>query len=303
MKLFKLSLLALPLFVLVACGGGNEEGKKTIVDFIKEASDKSQESKKPIEKSIQDVFSGDYDRYQVILFEGYIGAIPSSITWSGGKMSVRIFERRNQTGGDYLSLDMPLGESENNVHQLPEEYKQSDLKVVTDDGKILGVGDKVRIKADGYYKSNSLSSNYYSMDVITVEEVEGDFDESVFEEAVPLTSDIIADTAVKSIYTYMDGTFSIPSVFFSMYGEIGLNFKTNTNKDIDKVDVMVGEGPSTMNSLPESYTSKNLVLRDFNGEELKGATKVRVYGVWERYSFQSSTGLNGKFKLEEIKKL
>ena len=67
--------------------------------------------------------------------------------------------------------------------------------------------------------------------------MEKDFDESVFEAAVPLSDAILNDTSQKSVYTYMEGTFSIPSVFFSMYGEIGLNFATKTNSQLDKVDV------------------------------------------------------------------
>ena len=102
----------------------------------------------------------------------------------------------------------------------------------------------------------------------------------------------------------MDGTLSIPTVFFSMYGEIGLNFANKTNTKLDKVDVMVADGPSSMNTLPDSYTAKDLVVRDFLGNEIKRGAKVRVYGVWDRYSFKSSgSGPNGTFKLEEIKSL
>ena len=39
----------------------------------------------------------------------------------------------------------------------------------------------------------------------------------------------------------------------------------------------------------------------FKGNEIKRGSKVRVYGMWDRYSFKSSMdGPNGKFKLEEI---
>lgn len=293
MKLFKLTLLALPL-VMISCGGGNE-GKKSIADFIKEASDKSNKNEKPIKTSLEKIFTGEYDSEQTLIFEGYLGSIPSSITWANGKMSVRIFERRNQTGGNYVNLDMSLGTDKNEVKELPEEYKQSDLKVTTDNGKVIGVGAKVRVEATNYYGS----TNYHSMEIVSIELIDEEYTGDVFKEAVPITSAILADTSKKIVYGYMDGVFAIPSVFFSMYGEIGLDFKNTTNREIKTVDVLVGEGPSNMNNLPSSYTAKDLVIRDYKGEVIKNGTKVRVYGVWERYSFETS-GLDGKFKLEEI---
>ncbi len=292
----RLATLSLIGLVLVSCGG-NDPDNRTIADFIKDAANKTEQSLKPQKVSIDDLFSNEYESGQSLEFEGVIGAIPSTITWSGGRMNVKIVERRNQTGGRSIGLDMPLGTSENHVHELPEKYQQSDLKVVADDGTVLGVGDIVKVKANGYYRSG----DYCTLDVVSVKAVDKDFDESVFETAVPLTNAILNDTAQKSVYTYMEGTFSIPSVFFSMYGEIGLNFATKTNSQIDKVDVLVGEGPSTMNNLPDSYSAKDLIVRDFNGDEIKRGAKVRVYGVWDRYSFKSSMdGPNGKFKLEEI---
>ena len=285
------------LGLLIASCGGNDPEKKTIADFIKDAAKKSAENLKAQKVSYNDLFEKEYESGQTLEFEGYIGAIPSTISWSGGRMDVRIVQRRYQTGGKTLSLDMPLGKANNNVNELPEEYKQSDLKVVTEEGKTIGVGTKVRVKASGFYRSG----DYASLDVISISAIDGDFDNKVFESAVPLTNAILADTSQKSVYCYMEGTLSIPSVFFSMYGEIALNFATKTNTKLDKVDVFVGEGPSTMTSLPDSYTAKDLILRDYMGKEAKGAKKVKVYGVWDRYSFVSSSpGPNGKFKLEEI---
>lgn len=286
--------------LLAASCGGNDPDKKTIADFIKDAAKKSAENLKPKAVSMDDIFSKEFDRDQTLEFEGVIGAIPTTITWSGGRMNVKIVERRNQTGGRSIGLDMPLGTEKNHVHELPETYKQSDLKVVADDGTVLSVGDRVKIKANGYYRSG----DYCTMEVISVKPIKGNFDPTIFESAVALTNDILADTAQKSVYCYMDGTLSIPTVFFSMYGEIGLNFANKTNTKLDKVDVMVAEGPSSMNTLPDSYTAKDLVVRDFLGNEIKRGAKVRVYGVWDRYSFKSSgSGPNGTFKLEEIKSL
>ena len=68
---------------------------RTIADFIKDAANKTEQSLKPQKVSIDDLFSNEYESGQSLEFEGVIGAIPSTITWSGGRMNVKIVERRN----------------------------------------------------------------------------------------------------------------------------------------------------------------------------------------------------------------
>jgi hypothetical protein len=283
--------------LLVSCNNNrdHENPFKKLREALEEERDKV--NTEPQSVSITDVFSNDYDDREVLEFWGYIGQIPTTVSFSGGTMNIRIFERRHQSGGSYLNLDMPLGADNNEVEKLPAQYKQEDLRVHTKSGKTIGVGAKVKIRATDYYSSG----DYYSMEVISIEAVGGDgFDNSVFSEAKVLTSAVLADTSIHEQYSYMDGTLSIPTVFYSMDGTIGLDFKTSSNSDIDEVDIAVGEGPSTMDMLPSSYTSKDLKVRDADGNPIKPGAKVRVYGTWERYSFVSSTGLGGRFYVEEV---
>lgn len=286
--------------VLSSCGGSEKEGGLKRLQEMMERDSKKNVDLKPVKLEIEDVFKGGYEAEQTLVYEGYIGQVPTTISMSGGKMDVRIFPRRNQTNGNYVNLDVTIGTSKNNVKSLPEKYKQEDLIVFADDNTKLGVGDKVRVTATGYYSS----TNYFSMEAVTIEAIKEDkFNKDVFDDAVALTSAMVHDTSVHEVYGYMDGVLSIPTVFYSMYGEIALNFKTGTNKDFDKVDIRTGKGPSTMNELPASYTPKDLVVRDLDGNAIKAGAKVRVYGTWQRYSFVSSTGLGGTFKVEEIVKL
>lgn len=300
MKLLQFTVLLSAVFLFGCSGSSDRKNNFDRLEKLLNKDKKEEVSTDPINVELGDVFANDYDRKQVLIFEGYIGLIPTTVSFSGGTMDVKIFERRNQNGGSHVNLDIKLGTSHNNVHKLPEQYKQEDLIVITDNGKEVGVGAKVRVTATGYYSSR----DYYSMDAIKIEAVNNSvFDKSVFEHATKLTSDLIHDTSRSEVYSYMDGTFSIPSVFYSMYGDIALDFKTSTNTDFKKVDMHVGSGPSTMNELPASYTPKDLVLRDVDGNEIPAGSKVRVYGTWERYSFVSSTGLGGKFYVEELVKL
>lgn len=296
MKLLQLSVVLLALAV-VGCNSNRDKENpfKKLAEIMKEEN--KDVNTDPQAVSLNDVFSNDYDDREVLEFEGYIGQIPTTVSFSGGTMNIRIFQRRNQAGGSYLNLDVPLGTGNNEVEKLPAQYKQEDLKVHTKSGKVIGVGSKVKVKATGYYASG----DYYAMDVLSIEAASEDsFDNNVFKDAQVLTSDIIADTSMHEVYSYMDGVLSIPSVFYSMDGTIGLDFKTSSNKDFDEVDIAVGEGPSTMDMLPSSYTSKDLLVRDAEGNPIKPGSKVRVYGTWERYSFVSSTGLGGRFYVEEV---
>ena len=290
-------LLIATALTLASCGG---EKKESLFDkMIKEGSNRSKEvSSEPKNVAISDIFNPEnkYERNETLIFEGYIGQVPSTVSMSGGKMNIKIYERRNQTLGDYVNLGLSLGTGKNMVESLPEKYKQEDLHVYTDDNTKLGVGDKIRITATDIY----ISTGYYSLEAYKIEKIEENSVEDSFKNAIALTSALIHDTSVHEIYGYMDGTLSIPSVFFTMNDFLGLKIKTTTNKDFETVDIQLGKGPSTMDQLPSSYTPKDLKVRDFKGDLIGAGKKVRIYGTWQRYGFVSSTGLGGQFKTEEI---
>jgi hypothetical protein len=261
-----------------------------------EALEKSKISGDPKSVSLEDLFEKEYDRSETLVFEGYIGEVPTTVSMTGGKMSVRIFARRNQSVGSYVNVDLPIGRDPNQVKSLPAKYTQSDLHVTADDRTQLGVGDKIKITANDFYSS----TNYCSLKGLKIEKVEDVFDDAVFKDAVALTNDLVNDTAVKEVYGYMDGVLSIPRVFYTMDNFLALSFDNATNKEFEKVDVRIGSGPSSMNALPSNYTPKDLVIRDFKGDEVKGLKQVRVYGTWKRYSFVTSSGPGGQYKVEEI---
>lgn len=289
-------LLITSAILFASCGGEKKESlfNKMLDKGIQESKNKVSSTPKNVH--ITDIYTSDFDRKETLVFEGYIGQLPSTVSMSGGKMSIKIYERRNQTIGDYVSLSLSLGTGKNEVESLPEKYQPEDLHVYSDDKTKLGIGDKIKITATNIYTS----TNYYSLDGVVIEKIEEDGVDKSFENAVPLTSDLIHDTSVQEVYGYMDGVLSIPSVFYTMNDFLGLKFKTSTNKDFDNVDVHLGDGPSSMDELPSSYTSKDLKVRDLNGELIGAGKKVRVYGTWQRYSFVSSSGLGGQFKSEEI---
>lgn len=296
MKLTSYLFIASAL-TLASCGG---EKKESLLDkMLKESNSRAKEvSSEPKNVTIADIFNPDnkYERNETLIFEGYIGQVPSTVSMSGGKMNIKIYERRNQTLGDFVSLGLSIGTGRNEVESLPEKYKQEDLHVYSDDKTQLGVGDKIRITATDAY----ISTGYYSLEGYKIEKIEEKSVEGSFNDAVALTSALIHDTSVHEVYGYMDGVLSIPSVFYTMNDFLGLKIKTTTNKDFETVDIHIGDGASSMDQLPSSYTPKDLKVRDHNGDLIGAGKKVRVYGTWQRYSFVSSSGLGGQFKTEEI---
>lgn len=288
-------LVTLILLVLVNCS--EEPNHSALEQMLKEeALEKSKISGDPKSVSLEDLFEKEYDRSETLVFEGYIGEVPTTVSMTGGKMSIRIFARRNQSVGGYVNVDLPIGRDPNQVKSLPAKYTQSDLHITADDRTQLGVGDKIKITANDFYSS----TNYCSLKGLKIEKVEDVFDDAVFKDAVALTNDLVNDTAVKEVYGYMDGVLSIPRVFYTMDNFLALSFHNATNKEFEKVDVRIGSGPSSMNALPSNYTPKDLVIRDFKGDEVKGLKQVRVYGTWKRYSFVTSSGPGGQYKVEEI---
>ncbi len=289
------------LFLALVTGCGEEPRNSDLERLVRKEmeEDKKQALSPPKSVTLDSLFKNTYERNEKLVFEGYIGEVPTTVSMTGGEMSVRIFKNRHQTVGSYVNLDLPLGTGANQVKSLPAQYKQSDLHVFADDKTQLGVGDKIKITATNFYSS----TNYFSLDGVKIEKLEADFDKTIFDDAVALTSDIINDTAVKEVYGYMDGVLSIPRVFYSMDNYIALSFKTATNKEFDKVDVRVGSGPSSMNELPSNYGPKDLIVRNYEGSEIKSLKKVRIYGTWKRYGFVTSSALGGQFKAEEIVEL
>jgi hypothetical protein len=281
--------LSIPFFLL-SCNGSSSED---IV--IGEDSTAQELTVNPIEVTWQQLESDSIKAETQIIFEGYIGDPGTIVNQTDGKIRIPIYERRNQKGGFELNLFIPIGTQKNQIKELPAEFLPSDIQITADDNAVLTIGSRVRIIAT---KSETYSPGFVTANVIKIEAMTDEFDATIFINAIPLTSEMMKDTALQNVYCYVDGKLDIPSIVFSYTNEISLDLKNSTVKDISTMAIRLGEGPSTMNDFPDNYTSADLILRDYMGKEIKYKSTVRLYGVWERYTFESSTP--GTFYLEEI---
>ena len=162
--------------LLASCGGEKKESlfKKMLDKGMNEA--KKEISSKPKKVHITDIYTSEFDRNETLIFEGYIGQLPSTVSMSGGKMNIKIYERRNQTLGNYVNLGLTIGTGKNEVESLPEKYTPEDLHVFADDKTQLGIGDKIRITATDIYTS----TGYYSLEGYKIEKIEDENIEKSF---------------------------------------------------------------------------------------------------------------------------
>jgi hypothetical protein len=285
-----LFILFVSLF-LVSCKGSSSGDNIDSDDSTKS----NQETIEPLEVSWMQLEADSVKAETLIVFEGYIGDIGMFVEQISGKMRIPIYERRNQKAGFKVHLYLPVGTGKNQMKELPAEFLPTDVQIFAEDNSILTKGSRVRITA---IKSETVSPGFISADVVKIESLNDDFDSEIFASAIPLTSAMMKDTSLQNVYCYIDGKVDIPSIVFSYTNEIALDLKNSTLKDISTISVPLGEGPSTMNDFPDNYTTADLILRDYLGKEVKYKSVVRLYGVWERYTFESSTP--GNFYLEEI---
>ncbi len=289
---FFAAFLSIP-FYLISCSGSSSEET-----LIAEDSTEQKINVDPIEVSWNALEKDSIAPETEIIFEGYIGDPGTLVDQTNGKIRIPIYQRRNQKAGFELNLYIPVGTQKNQMKELPAEFLPSDIQIMAEDNSVLTIGSRVRITAT---KTETYSAGFVTANVIKIESVTDDFDATIFVNAVALTTDMLNDTAVQNVYCYLDGKLDIPSIVFSYTNEISLDLKNSSVKDISTVAIRLGEGPSTMNDFPDNYTSADLILRDYLGKEIKYKSNVRLYGVWERYTFASSSP--GVFYLEEIEKI
>lgn len=277
--------------LFASCSGGNQAddsllGTKETVDEI---------PAEPKEVNWEQLSGAEVPAEEFVVLEGYVGDIGSYVDQSYGRMTIAIVERRNQKAGFKLHVSMEIGSTPNHVNELPDQFSPDDFKIVCKGGEIVTTGAKVRITG---VMESAISRDYISLRLTEIESLEDNFNSAVFDRAQALTEEMVHDTSLHSVYCYLEGKLDLPTIIFSLTNDNSIDLKATGVKSITSVDIRVGTGPGTMDELPDNYTNNDLVVRDFEGNPVPVNSKVRLYGVWERYDFES--GSEGRFYLEEV---
>ena len=281
---------------LTNCGGESREAIIPAEDELNSEENTDITEPEYIETNWDWLQSDNNEIDTYIIVEGYIGQLSSMIFTYGDEMDFSLFPRRHQQEGFKISAYAPIGDEPGQIHELKEKYTPDDLKIVCDDGSIATTNDKVRIKG----RVRGKYDDYCSVDVQSISKLTDNFSDRIFENAVELTQQIIDDTTQNNVYSYMDGQLSLPISIFSMTGDISLDFKQGNNKGVKSVSLSVGDGPGQMNDIPDNYSSKDLIYRDYKGKELGSSDNIRVYGLW--HQINHTTDRKGDFLVEEIVK-
>ncbi|MBI3135845.1 MAG: hypothetical protein HYZ14_14300 [Bacteroidetes bacterium] len=234
----------------------------------------------------------------VILIEGFVGDIGNYVAQSNGKMTFPLFPRRNQRSAFRLNLRTQMGEQPNQVHELPAEFSPEDFKLVLNDKSFATRGSYVRVTA--ILSETGADGGVYA-DLTKIESCETVPWNPLLAGAVPLTADMIHDSTLAFAYCFIEGELELPEIILPYTHEIVLNLKGSSVAEITTVEIPLGTGPGTMNDLPDNYTEADLVIRDYQSTPVKYGKKVRIYGLWERNTFES--GFPGKFYVEELETL
>ncbi|MBD3636108.1 MAG: hypothetical protein HUJ25_02105 [Crocinitomicaceae bacterium] len=289
---YQISPLAIALFMW-SCGGGDETTDETTYESDNESTEEVDET--PVEATYEMLLKGEVEDNRTVVFETFVAPLPSTMYFGDGELSLNFYERRNQTEGPHMNVDIREGNDNNEVESLPEEYYQDDLKIHTDDGDVAVVGDYVRIT--GTF-SEASDANYQYVDLKKIEKLDYSFDESIFDNAVELTDDFITNVENDNGYAYIDGTLEL-SMFMSSFD--GSTYSVTINQDMNSYSEMVyiniGNGPSSMNALNEGFTDEDFIVRDYKGTEHNGSSKkFRLYGTFNQLDVDSK----GIFHVEEI---
>ncbi|MDI3283837.1 hypothetical protein [Polyangium sp. 15x6] len=79
-----------------------------------------------------------------VAIEGYVGAPRSMLKVCSDTCDFDLFSEPGNKG-KRVNADVPVGDGKNQIERLPKNFTDKDLKLHTKDGKVVGVGSKVRI--------------------------------------------------------------------------------------------------------------------------------------------------------------
>ncbi len=297
MKKMKHAYLIAGLLIFSSCG--SDEPQDYSYGFDDDYEVPEEEVLEMMAVSWEDLASGELKDGQPITIEGYVGPLPSTIfSYDDSELGIDLYERRNQCDGFCLDVDIPIGSSKNHVRSLPDDYQQSDLKIMTNDAETAGVGDYVRMEGI-FTKSSSSDAIYFDADKIE-KLTKPSFDESIFETAVELTDEVIEDESKDGAYAYMDVKMDL-SMYMMVYdNQYTVDISQKNNSFLKSTYVIIGESEGQMRALVDNFTDSDFIVVDTKGNEQKGASgKYRIYGTFNQLDIDSK----GTFTVEEFVKL
>ncbi len=273
------ALLSLSICGLFSCGGVDYDPNNDPVTKMYDSMNRADSLREwGTPKSItfaEAKNKGDQDKSRISI-DGYV-RLGTTIIETASSVTIQLWERKNQSSGDYISITLSLGNDNNQMQTLPSEYKKTDLTLKDNKGQPVVYGDKIRIT--GIY-SEPYNDGYGSVTVQSFEKIEDTpIDFSVLGAAL-VTSDTTGQSALDGKLVYAEGILEIPSTVF-ITETVYFNLVKNTGaSEYVTVDVIIGKGANMVEELPDNYGENDVKIHD-SKDKIVGKKKVRVYGVWD----------------------
>gem|GEM_PF-2322579 len=212
-----------------------------------------------------------------VSIEGYV-SVGTSIYETETSTSIQLWERPGQHMGEYISIGINLGSDKNQMKQLADDYKRSDLLIQDNSGTEVHNGDKVRIT--GMFSRPYTAGQYGSIDVQTIEKIEPIAPDYSKLGAANITIDTNGHAALEGKLVVAEGYLEIPTSVYTTETVYFDLFPTQNADDYLTVDIVIGTGPNLVEELPDNYGKEDVKIHDHK-DMIVGNKKVRVYGVWK----------------------
>lgn len=273
------SIGAFAVLTLVSCGGAKYDSSKDPVtamyDSIAKADSLRQWGPPKAIKFAEARDTGSIDGTRIVI-EGYV-TVSSTVYDSGHSTGLQLWERKNQSAGDYVSISVENGNGNNTMKGLPSNYTREDLELKDDKGQEVHYGDRIRVT--GMY-NKPYDDGYGSVEVQSFEKIaDAPMDYSSLG-AVKITTDTTGQSKWDGKLVVAEGYLEIP-----MYVNVGttayFDLKPSQNSDdYLTVDIFVGKGPNMVEEIPDNFQESDIKVHAHD-DQIAGKKKVRVYGVWE----------------------
>lgn len=293
--IYSTSIVVLTMF-LFSCGGAPDVDIPELDDFALE-DEEEEVSKEPIEVTWDELNKRDFVKGQVLIFKSFVLPLSSSLYYSGGEIPLDFHERRHQSDGYHLRVDVPIGTGANQIKEIPSEYNpMEDVIIYTEGGGNAKVGDYVEIT--GVW-SEASDDGYDYLDLTGIKVLEYDGANAIADD-VPELTDALIEGKDEIVYAYIDATMEL-SMFMSSFDQVNytIDLSQSNNKYLTKAYIMMGTGPSTMNVLESNFSESDFIVRDNAGNEMGASGKqFRLYGTFEKSDYDKEQ--KGNFQIEEI---
>ena len=267
----KLLLFSVILSITFACSNNTPSTQNP---EIKQVPEKKLTTKK---MSFEDAINLTSDERIPVIVEGYVQlSVMTNI--NNNSQSVNFYGHKNQTTGNYIYTNIPMGSGKNQMKQLPAEYRPKDVSILDKNNKKIGMNQRVRFHGIMYavesYSKDKKHTVYFDVTEIEyVDEVKDDYAAMNLPVLSPKGSKLNNnyDKAFKA-----EGILEVP-MFVLIDNETNVDLLVGGEKI--SLKIVTGTEASQIAELGENWLPKDVKINDADGKPVNLKKKVTVYGT------------------------